>query len=261
VPRFGLRRARRPLDREGDRVAIDASEQATSDQGADADRRVNVWLTPQFWWRVAIVVVVGWGLIAAERRLAYFTTQSNVIVFAYYAAALYWMVRRATTAPPAPRLRGGVTVWILTTMIVSHVLLNHFENPIPGLFVDDQRELLDNRALFAVHYVVPVMVLADWVAFGPHRVIRWRDIGWWVLYPFAYGMIFLWRALALPEVPDRFPYPFLHTDELGVLGAFVAMLEVLAYITVLSVLVVLADRLAGWIGLRLRPEPTAVDRP
>jgi hypothetical protein len=243
------------------RVAIDASEQATSDAEAGEDRPVNVWRTPHFWWRAAIVVVVLWGLIAAERRLAYFTTQSNVIVFGYYAAALYWMVRRATTAPPAPRLRGGVTVWILTTMIVSHVLLNHFENPIPGLFVDDARDQLANRALFAVHYVVPVMVLVDWVAFGPHRVVRWRDIGWWVLYPFAYGMVFLWRALALPEVPDRFPYPFLDTDELGALGAFVAMLEVLVYISVLSGLVVLLDRLAAWVGARFRRRDALADGP
>ncbi|MGR2753675.1 Pr6Pr family membrane protein [Agromyces arachidis] len=230
-------------------MAIDASQQGmTTEADEAADRRVNVWATPHFWWRVAIVVVVLFGLIAAERRLAYFTTQSNVIVFGYYAAALYWMVRRATTAPPAPRLRGGVTVWILTTMIVSHVLLSHFENPIPGLFVDDPGDQLANRALFAVHYVVPVMVLVDWIAFGPHRLVRWRDVGWWVLYPFAYGMIFLWRALTLPEVPDRFPYPFLDTDELGALGSFVAMLEVLAYISVLSVLVILLDRLAGRIA-------------
>ncbi|GAA4051332.1 hypothetical protein GCM10022282_10450 [Agromyces indicus] len=232
-------------------MAIEASEQATSDPETREERRVNVWATPHFWWRVAIVVVVLWGLIAAERRLAYFTTQSNVIVFGYYAAALYWMVRRATTAPPAPRLRGGVTVWILTTMIVSHVLLNDLANPIPGLFVEDPREQLSERALFAVHYVVPVMVLVDWVLFGPHRVVRWRDIGWWVLYPFAYGMIFLWRALALPEVPDRFPYPFLDTDELGALGSFVAMLEVLVYISVLSALVILLDRLAWWVGRRV----------
>lgn len=232
-------------------MAIEASEQAMSDPETREERRVNVWATPHFWWRVAIVVVVLWGLIAAERRLAYFTTQSNVIVFGYYAAALYWMVRRATTAPPAPRLRGGVTVWILTTMIVSHVLLNDLANPIPGLFVEDPREQLSERALFAVHYVVPVMVLVDWVLFGPHRVVRWRDIGWWVLYPFAYGMIFLWRALALPEVPDRFPYPFLDTDELGALGSFVAMLEVLVYISVLSALVILLDRLAAWVGRRV----------
>lgn len=241
-------------------MAIDVSRQATTEADAGDERPVNVWVTPHFWWRVAIVGVVLWGLVAAERRLAYFTTQSNVIVFGYYAAALYWMVRRATTAPPAPRLRGGVTVWILTTMIVSHVLLNHFENPIPGLFVGDPGDRLANRALFAVHYVVPVMVLLDWVAFGPHRVVRWRDIGVWLLYPFAYGMIFLWRALALPEVPDRFPYPFLHTDDLGALGSFVAMLEVLGYIAVLSALVILLDRAAGWVARRVRRDPAPVDR-
>jgi hypothetical protein len=168
-----------------------------------------------------------------------------VVVFAYFAVALYWMVRRGTTAPPAPVLRGGVTVWILTTMVVSHVLLNHFENPIPGLFVADPTDQLANRAIFAMHYVVPVMVLLDWVAFGPHRVVRWRDAAWWLLYPTVYGLVFLWRALALPEVPDRFPYPFLDTDALGGLGSFVEMLRVVAYIAVLGMLV-MAPFSADW---------------
>jgi hypothetical protein len=233
-------------------VTVDAADRNELQEAVVQGRRVNVWATAAFWWRVAIVLVVLWGLIAGERRLAYFTTQSNVIVFAYFAGALYWMVRRATTAPPAPVLRGGVTVWILTTMVVSHVLLNHFENPIPGLFVADAADQLSNRAIFAMHYVVPVMVLVDWVAFSPHRVVRWRDAAWWLLYPAAYGLIFLVRALTLPEVPDRFPYPFLDTDALGVLGSLLEMLRVVAYVAVLGVVVMALDRLAAWVGEQVR---------
>lgn len=231
-------------------MSIDAADRTRPEHGPGAAERANVWVTPAFWWRVAIVIVVLWGLVAGERRLAYFTTQSNVIVFAYFAGALYWMVRRRTAAPPAPVLRGGVTTWILTTMVVSHVLLNHFENPIPGLFVTDPRDELANRAIFAMHYVVPLMVLVDWVAFGPHRVVRWRDAAWWLAYPAAYGFIFLWRALALPEVPDRFPYPFLDTDALGAFGSLLEMLRVVAYIAVLGLLVMALDRLAWWVGDR-----------
>ncbi|GAA2045783.1 hypothetical protein GCM10009819_36630 [Agromyces tropicus] len=231
-------------------MTVDAAERAETEE--PVVRRENVWASPALWWRAAIVLVVLWGLIAGERRFAYFTTQSNLIVLAYFGGALYWMVRRRTSAPPAPVLRGGVTTWILTTMVVSHVLLNHFENPIPGLFVNDPTDLLSNRAIFAMHYVVPVMVLVDWVAFGPHRVVRWRDAAWWLAYPTAYGLIFLWRALALPEVPDRFPYPFLDTDALGAFGSFLEMLRVVAYIAVLGVLVMGLDRLAWLVGDRWR---------
>ncbi|MGR0319069.1 Pr6Pr family membrane protein [Agromyces sp. ZXT2-3] len=233
-------------------MSVDAADRTRVDDGVGTGARGKVWATPAFWWRLAIVLVVLWGLVAGERRLAHFTTQSNVIVFAYFAGALYWMVRRSTTAPPARVLRGGVTTWILTTMVVSHVLLNHFENPIPGLFVSDPTDQLANRAIFAMHYVVPVMVLVDWLAFGPHRVVRWRDALWWLVYPTAYGLIFLWRALALPEVPDRFPYPFLDTDALGAFGSFVEMLEVVGYIAVLGVVVMGLDRLAWWVGDRWR---------
>ncbi|WP_207207066.1 Pr6Pr family membrane protein [Agromyces binzhouensis] len=233
-------------------MSVDAADRTRQQQFPDEARRVNAWASPAFWWRVAIVLVVLWGLVAGERRLAYFTTQSNVIVFAYFAGALYWMARRGTAAAPAPVLRGGVTTWILTTMVVSHVLLNHFENPIPGLFVADPTDELANRAIFAMHYVVPLMVLVDWVAFGPHRVVRWRDAAWWLAYPAAYGLVFLWRALALPEVPDRFPYPFLDTDALGAFGSLLEMLRVVAYIAVLGVLVMALDRLAWWVGERLR---------
>ncbi len=40
------------------------------------------------------------------------SAQSNVITLGYFAGALYWMTKRGTTEPPAPRLRGGVTLWM-----------------------------------------------------------------------------------------------------------------------------------------------------
>lgn len=208
--------------------------------------------TVQFWWRAAIVLVCLLGLSSGNHRLVFFTVQSNVIVFAYYAGALYWMVRRGVPDVPAPRLRGGVTTWILTTALVSHVLLNGGASPLPGLVDPDAAMALSNQSLFLLHYVVPGMVLADWLFFGPRRVVRWRDALLWLIYPAAYAVVTLSRAVAFPTIADRFPYPFLDIDELGLGGAVLGMAQVVAVIAVIAILVVALDRLSAAVGDGLR---------
>ncbi|MBD7958010.1 Pr6Pr family membrane protein [Microbacterium sp. Sa4CUA7] len=214
--------------------------------------RARVATTVQFWWRVAIVVVCVLGLASGNHRLIFFTTQSNVIVFAYFAGALYWMLRRRTPDAPAPRLRGAVTAWILTTALVSHVLLNFGASPLPGLFVADPADALANRSLFILHYVVPGMVLVDWLAFGPRRVVRWRDGLLWLVYPLVYGIITLARAVAFPTIADRFPYPFLNIDELGIGGALLGLVQVVTAIAVVAAIVIGLDRAVAALADRVR---------
>lgn len=214
--------------------------------------RVRVVGTPQFWWRVAIIAVCLLGLFSGNHRLIFFTTQSNVIVLAYYVGALYWMLRRGTPDAPAPRLRGAMTAWILTTALVSHVLLNYGASPLPGLMVTDPTEALANQSLFILHYVVPGLVLVDWLAFGPRRAVRWRDGLVWLLYPFLYGIITLARAIAFPTIADRFPYPFLNIDYLGIGGALLGLLQVVAVIAVVAAIVIGLDRAVAAMGDRMR---------
>ena len=108
------------------------------------------------------------------------------------------MVRRGTTEPPAPRLRGAVTLWILITCLISHVLLSHGENPLPGLSDPDPAEALRNQSAFLVHYVVPIMVVLDWLVFGPHGAVPWRTLPLWILFPLGYGAAVEARAAVWP---------------------------------------------------------------
>ncbi|GAA2646699.1 Pr6Pr family membrane protein [Paractinoplanes durhamensis] len=214
---------------------------------------MRVYATPQFWWRAVIVACGVAGLLMGEHRIIYYTTQSNVITLGFFAGALYWMVKRQTTVTPAPRLRGAVTLWILITCLISHFMLNHGKSPLPGLTAADPAVALTNRSLFLIHYVVPVMVLLDWVAFGPHRVVRWRSIPLWILYPLGYGLAIEIRAIVLPGAPIRYPYFFLDPGTRGydwVAGQFV---ELAVIFVVLGAAVVGLDRLAS-LG-RARPGP------
>ncbi len=215
---------------------------------------MRVYATPPFWWRLAIVVCGVSGLLLGEHRIAYYTTQTNVITLGFFAGTLYWMVRRGTAEAPAPRLRGAVTLWILITCLVSHVLLNGGANPLPGLTDPDPVAALRNQSAFLVHYVVPVLVVLDWLMFRPHGVVPWRTLPLWILFPLGYGAAVEARAAVWPAVPNRYPYFFLDPSERGydwVAGQFLQLGVIFA---ALGALLLGADRLVA--SLTRRPAAT-----
>lgn len=166
-----------------------------------------------FWWRAGIVLAGALGLTFRDHSLVYFTVQSNLIVLAYYGGALYWMRRRGVSDAPAPRLRDAATFWIVVTGLVSHILLEKWANPFPGLVSGP--DLFGEWATFAVHYVVPVMVLVDWLVFPPHRRCTFRALGLWLAYPLGYALVALLRAALDPEFPIPYPYFFLDVGAHG----------------------------------------------
>ncbi|MEU4245675.1 Pr6Pr family membrane protein [Actinoplanes sp. NPDC026619] len=217
---------------------------------------MRVYVRPQFWWRAAIVACGVAGLLMGEQRIVYYTCQSNLITLGFFAGTLYWMIKRRTVAAPAPRLRGAVTLWIMITCLISHFLLTHGKNPLPGLAAADPATATLNRSLFLLHYVVPLMVLADWVFFGPHRLVRRRDIPLWILYPLGYGLAIEFRAALVPTAPIQYPYFFLDPTDRGydwVAGQFVELAVIFA---VLGAAVVGLDRLAS-LGRRRGEGPPA----
>jgi hypothetical protein len=215
---------------------------------------------PQFWLRAVIVACGVAGLLMGEQRLIYFTAQSNLLTLAYFVGALFWMVRRGTTEAPAPRWRGAVTLWILITGLISHFMLNHGADPLPGLAAADPLDALTNRSLFLVHYVVPVLVLVDWVAFGPHRVVRWRDVPLWIAYPLGYGLMIEARGALLPAAPVRFPYFFLDPTSHGYGWVALQFVQLAVIFGLLGLLVVGLDRLAALAGTQRAPRPALAEQ-
>jgi hypothetical protein len=169
--------------------------------------------TPAFWWRVLIVLAAAFGLSFTDGSLVFFTTQSNVIVLGYFACALYRMATTGGPDPAAPRLRGPVTLWIMITGLVAHFLLADGANPLPGLVSDP--DLFAAWAVFAVHYIVPAMVLVDWLVLPTRRASSWRELPLWLLYPLAYALVVEVRGAVYRQFPDRYPYYFLDPTEHG----------------------------------------------
>ena len=202
-----------------------------------------IWRQPALWWRLVIVLAGGFGLTFETSSLVYFTVQSNLLVFGYFVGAVYWMLRRRAMVTPAPRLHGGVVLWIVITGLVAHILLNHGANPLPGLV--HAPDLWVNWTAFALHYVVPVMVLVDWVLFSPRRAVSWRHIPLWLAYPLGYGLVALARAALYPGFENPYPYYFLDPRTNGYLWVAAQFGILTVEFAVLGAIVVLLNRVTG----------------
>ncbi len=152
--------------------------------------------------------------------------------------------------PVAPRLRGGITLWIVTTALISHFIVEGGASPFPGMVDSDPAVAVEYQSRFFMHYLIPAMVLFDWVVFGPHGIVKWRDALWWLLFPLAYGVISIARGQWFPYVSDRFPYPFFDPTIAGWGGVALGLLEVVLANAVIAVGVIGLDRLSAMIARR-----------
>ncbi|MFJ1707255.1 Pr6Pr family membrane protein [Kitasatospora sp. NPDC088346] len=220
---------------------------------------MSVWTRPAPWWRLAIVISAGLGLILSNSSLVYFTVESNVIVLGYFASALYWMTRRGTVDAPAPRLRGAATLYITITGLVAHILLNHGENPLPGLGSGPAQ--LQNWSSFLLHYTTPVMVLVDWLCLKPRNASRWRDLPLWLAFPVGYAVVTEVRAALFPSFPLKYPYFFLDPGIEGHAWVAGQIAQLTVEFVVLAAAVVGLDRLGTLVNRRLFPAAATAAAP
>jgi hypothetical protein len=218
---------------------------------------MHAWTRPALWWRLAIVLSAGLGLMTGAGSLVYFTVESNVIVLGYFSAALYWMVKRDTADAPAPRLRGAATLYILITGLVAHIVLNHGASPLPGLSHGSDADRLQSWSLLFLHYTTPIMVVLDWLCLRPRNASRWRDLPLWLSFPLGYAGLTLLRAALFPFFPNRYPYFFLDPTAHGYGWVGLQIAELTVEFVVLAALVVGLDRLgtAGRAALAGRRVP------
>jgi hypothetical protein len=183
-------------------------------------------------WRALLVaagvtgLVLGWGprndMLAP---LVFFTDQSNIAVAAYFTFALLWAAaaalrpgiargpagRRPGPAREAGWLRGAVTLYIIITGLVYHVVLATDKNPLSLLTgrVDQPAGI----ATFLLHYTVPVMALTDFLLACRGGAYRWRYAAYWLCYPLAYLAFVLIRGAFFTV--GSYPYPFVDVTAHG----------------------------------------------
>ena len=98
-----------------------------------------------------------------------------------------------------------------------------------------------------VHYIVPVLMVVGWLAFGPRPRVGWRTVGYSLLFPVGYLAYTLIRG----AVWHWYPYPFLDAATHGYARVVVNSIAVTAVFAVIAVIIRYGDRAL----------PTAPNRP
>ena len=169
-------------------------------------------------------------------KLTYYTTLSNLLVVGFFSWILYlmWTKNEATlNSRVFLRWKGSVTILITLTFLVYAILLAPQADP----------EDFNTIHNYALHYVVPILVLVDWLIFDKGKIYKWSDPLLWTIAPLSYLAFSLIKGYVLNvPIPDSkhspYPYFFLNVNQYGWdgVGKYVLMIS-LAYI-VLGLLIV-----------------------
>jgi hypothetical protein len=163
-----------------------------------------------------IATLVERGRFAPVNFFSYFTVLSNV----FAAAVLGWSACQTKPSPRLDWLRGAATLYMATTGLVFAVLLSGIKGAaftaVPW----------DNLVL---HYMMPIVLVVDWLLYPPRRRIAFRRALGWLVFPFVYVAYSLVRGHAT----GWYPYPFLNPDKHGYAG--VAVTSLLVAVVVLGI--------------------------
>ena len=152
---------------------------------------------------------------------SFFTIDSNLLFVAVLFAGSYMAWKRKTSAT-FELFRGGAMIYMLITGIIFSLLLT-------GL----QEELLTHIPWVnsALHYVLPVVALLDWVFDIPKRRVSFKRGLVWLVFPLAYFAYSLVRG----HYVQWYPYPFLNPTLDGGWPRVISMAVFITFVFVFTV--------------------------
>ncbi|MGC0363701.1 hypothetical protein ABH922_001685 [Rhodococcus sp. 27YEA15] len=165
------------------------------------------------------------GFVLAD-YLSYFTIESNILTAVV-------LVVGAVRDPQSRRwqyFRGAVTMYMVITGIIYALLLSD---------VDVQSG--DAWTNTALHRVLPLVLLLDWVLMpSRHRIPLQRTLVW-LSFPLGYGIYSLIRG----SLVEWYPYPFLDPGQSGYLEVVIGLVVLWVSMGVMGVAVVVAGRIGA----------------
>ncbi len=183
---------------------------------------------------VAAALIVDLGFFGFRINwpyLNYYTLLSNIACMIFFAALLFG--RR-----DAPRVEGAMVFCITVTGIIYATLLA------PDDLAEGHFWKFDNLVL---HYVSPLMVIADWVVFSARGRVRAADPLCWLFMPLGYFGYILLRSTFAGDIGDTgsaFPYHFIDPAVQGGWGPMLLGVGGLAVgMAVLGYIIFFVDRL------------------
>lgn len=161
-----------------------------------------------------IVTLSQRGVFDPANFFSFFTVQSNIFAAVVLLTSAWFAIRQKKSA----RLdvtRGAATLYMVLTGVVFATLLSKLD---PRLLTAVP---WDNTVL---HYIMPVVLLIDWIIDRPAKSPTVKTILLWLVYPVAYVAYTLVRG----HFVNWYPYPFLNPanggyDSIAIVSAFIAL--------------------------------------
>ncbi len=131
---------------------------------------------------------------------SYFTNLSNIFAsFVFIISALYLIKRRKPSATD-DIIRGTAVLYMSITGVVFSALLRNIELGVLLPWINT-----------VVHYIMPIVVVLDWLYQPPSTQLVARQILFWLIFPLLYIVYSLIRG----SIVNWYPYPFLNPAKVG----------------------------------------------
>lgn len=170
---------------------------------------------------------------------SFFTNLSNIFAALVLLVSAYMLSRERepTITPRYDLVRATAAVAMAIVGIVYGVLLRN----------EDLGSLMP-WVNIVVHYVMPVVVVLDWLYEPPRSPLNGRQIGLVLIYP----LVYLVYTLSRGAIRGWYPYPFLNPSKAGGYGgvALYCAAIFIAFLVVGWLLIELAPRLKGRMALQ-----------
>lgn len=181
----------------------------------------------------AVVVQCAQGLQRDDFQLSnffsFFTIESNILAAIILLISAYgaWAQKRDATFA---LIRGAAVLYMVTTGIVYALLLS-------GLEVSLQTTIPWVNTV--LHYLMPIVLLVDWLIDPPTRRILFKQAAVWLVFPILYLIYSLIRG----AVTGWYPYPFLNPHNGGYGKVVVVSVGIAAAVVGLTWLITRMTRL------------------
>lgn len=144
---------------------------------------------------------------------SFFTIQSNIIAGVVLLIVGVGTLLNAEANRQFAFIRGAATLYMVITGIVFALLL-------AGLA--ERLQLTVPWVNMVLHYLIPIVMLVDWLLFPPKFKFSLRHTILWLAFPLAY----LAYALIRGSIVNWYPYPFLDPPQVGWVSVIVTSIAI-----------------------------------
>lgn len=138
---------------------------------------------------------------AVWQWLGYFTITTNLLVAAVSSKLAITTLGGWQRRPSSADVQGTAAMSIVVVGLIYNLVLRNLWQPQGWQWLADA----------LLHSVIPALFVLHWWLFAPKRMLHWRRLPYWLIYPAAY----LVYALIRGGINGWYPYPFIDVGTLG----------------------------------------------